>query len=116
MIRNFLVGRDQTVLSVDDKHDDLGRLECAPASRYDEFVERILARTKHPARVNEGKRKSLPLSGLRDHIARRPGYGRDDRPPRVRDSIEECRLSHVWPTNQDDGRGRKDTFMGHSEI
>ena len=47
------------------------------------------ARAKHAAGIDEREGNSLPLSGLRDNIARGSGNWRHDGTPRVRDSIEK---------------------------
>jgi hypothetical protein len=86
---DLLVPGNEPFAAVDDEHDDVGRLDCAAAADHDELVQRIFLRAEHPPCVHQRERNSLPLSRLRDHVARRPWNRGDDRPPRIGDPVEE---------------------------
>ena len=86
---NLLVSRNEPLAPIHHEHHDLSHIDCPLPRDDDQLVQRIFARAKHAAGIDEREGNSLPLSGLRDHIARRPGNWRDDRAPGVGDSVEK---------------------------
>ena len=74
-----------------------------PPVLHDKLMQRIFARAEHPARIDERKRRALPLCGLGDHVSRRAGNRRHDRASRADDAIEERGLADVGSADQHDG-------------
>ena len=102
LLDDLEVGGNQSLLPVKDDDDNIRLLQCFAAAIDDECVEGILAGAEEAPGVEQCELHLLPRRGMLDHIARRPGHGRDDRPARAGDAIEQRGLTDVRPSNEHD--------------
>ena len=71
---DLLVAGHQPVASIYNEDNDLRRFERPLARRCTTSSwSGSCARAEHPAGIDQRERNPLPLSRLRDHVARRPG-------------------------------------------
>jgi hypothetical protein len=113
---DFEIAGNQALAAIHHEDDDIGGFQRAPPRDDDELVQRVLTRAEHAPGIDQRERNSLPLSRLRDHVARGAGDGGDDRSPGVRNPVEEGGLPDVRAADQHDRRAVRGAFLWHAKV
>jgi hypothetical protein len=103
-LRDLSVAADQPLAAIYNEDKEIRVGDRAMPALQHQLVQRIFARAEHAAGVGQLELRILPLDALREDVTCRPGDGGDDRAPRMREAIEECRLADVGAADEHDGR------------
>ncbi len=99
---DFEIGRHQPLPAIDDEHEERRIFERAPAVLQHLLLKRILALAEHAGRVGQQKRNVLPVGGVLDDIAGRPGRRIHDCPPGAGYTVKKCRFPDIRAPDEDD--------------
>ncbi len=101
---DLAIAADQSFAAIHNEHKEIGVTDRSSAAFEHECVQRVFARTEHPACVGELEPRTFPLHGLRKDIPGGARNRRDDCAARLRDTVEQGRFAHVGTADQHDRR------------
>jgi hypothetical protein len=96
------IAGDDPLLGVEHEDEQVGVLDRLLPFLRNHLMQRVLSSAEHSAGVQQREGAVVPLHGLRDQIARRPGDWRDDGASGPRDPVEQRGLADIGPADEHD--------------